>query len=396
MEKLQDWRGNSDRCMMNRLSLSLFLLFFIVIAPFKFSSSQGFREPASVVKDCFQRMAQLLAAKDPQSSFSLWRRFLSLPQKEFDYDYYQSNLRDLAQLEGDHFIPLGEGPEEVLAFIVASQRRLGLEESFEPKGWGQWRRGYFEKIIGRLKKRGRLNISDIDDLTRELFVGAYGPSLKWKKFFSGQYSDNQMMKRVVHEDLVKKGLLRVFKEYRLPANHLQKFSKTPWSKALMTSLFNLPMLAGLPPLYLPALKKVTISEALAREILENGLNENAMAKVELELGASFGVKERYEKLRKAYLAGVMVYLTIAGIYDTYQLTKELDEESAQIEESLDAGSQITEGLEVLEKENIDVFSEDSYTEGATFCEAIAECLAEVGDKEMCVSLMDPDSRCKHE
>lgn len=381
---------------MDKLNLFSFLLFFLVVGLNSPSQLRGKRHPASTGGQCFPQMAVLIEEQNPRSKMALWRRLLSLPSQDFNEDLYRAHLRDLEPLEGDHFRPLSDSPEGILAFIKASGDRVGMELEVDPARWSRFKRGHFEKVIEQLKKRGRLNLSSLDELTGELFVAAYGPRLKWRHFFRGDLARERIIQRVVYEDLVKKGLLKTFKDYRMPDNFLQKFYQTPWAKGLATTLFNLPVLAGLPPLYLPAVKKPVISEALSREILENGLTDNIVAKIELELGASFKTKEQYEKLRKAYMAGIMVYLTYAGVYDAYQLNKAIDEENEDLKESIEAGQEITADLEVLEEENINVFEENSYQEGSTFCEAISECLAEVGDRELCVSLMDPDSRCKSE
>jgi hypothetical protein len=188
----------------------------------------------------------------------------------------------------------------------------------------------------------------------------------------------------------------MFSDYRHPASFIQRFSQTPWGKGLLTGLLNLPVLSGLPPLYLPSLKKRGISEALGRELLEEGINEQTLIKIERELGESLVDRNRYEAIRRSYIAGAMTFVTLAGIYDMVQLNKVIDEEAEDIEMAKEEADDFLEVGEILKEENIDIFAEESYVAGQSFCEAIEECVASLEDVPMCQDLMDPDSRCKSE
>ncbi|MEC7276764.1 MAG: hypothetical protein VXV96_10625 [Bdellovibrionota bacterium] len=384
---------------MNRAPLFSFLCFFLMLAFFngdETSRQDLMRVPASVGGGCFEKMAFLLASKDPHGKVSLWKKMLSLPEGDFKGSDYLVYQQDLKELTGDDFIPANQSPEAIMAYIKVSGERLGIKEEFDPDKWSRFKRGQFEKIIRRLKKRRRLETASLEELTSELFIAAYGPDFKWRHFFSEDLARKRLVLRAAQEDLVSRGMFRMFSDYRHPASFIQRFSQTPWGKGLLTGLLNLPVLSGLPPLYLPSLKKRGISEALGRELLEEGINEQTLIKIERELGESLVDRNRYEAIRRSYIAGAMTFVTLAGIYDMVQLNKVIDEEAEDIEMAKEEADEFLEVGEILKEENIDIFAEESYIAGQSFCEAIEECVASLEDVPMCQDLMDPDSRCKSE
>jgi hypothetical protein len=169
------------------------------------------------------------------------------------------------------------------------------------------------------------------------------------------------------------------------------------------------MYLGTPPLYLPGKRPIKLSDELASEILHKGiLDDGVSRRLEMELGGRVMTPLRYEIIKNYYLKGIMVYVTLAGLYDFYQLNKELDEEKVFIQEATDEAVRILNIAEELEQSGIDIFSDEGLEEGSSFCEALFSCLETLGiSKETymngpeqyseelgtCRSLMDPDNRC---
>jgi len=388
--------------------LFAFLLFFTLLLPFRgtdFHYIKG-RIPASVQGQCYSGLTNLSRAIKPDSRFFSWKRWLSIPENRFNFDLYNDLISQYegALRSGENFTP-EQTSEGLLAYIKATVRSKDIDDSGMDLRLNLFREGKLEALHQRLLKRRKLESGRIEDLTAELFTTAFGPEVALKEFLNGNELKENLILRVVQQDIVDKGLLGVFFDYRLTKNNptfLQKFRNSMPGKAAMTGILNLPMLAGTPPLYLPGFSPLRLSEGLSGEMLDKGLSDDVLRRIDMEIGHSITDKARFNKIKNYYVSGVMVYVTLASLYDSYQLNKDLDEEAEALGEALNEVEDLVRKTEVLESSGIDVFSDEALEEGKTFCDAISSCLESVGVSEgetdspafsQCKQIMDPDNRC---
>lgn len=370
--------------------------------------SSAFRVPASQAAGCYESFSEFQVITDEKSRYSFWKRLVGLPEKRFDHDHYRQLVEKYSQREGEAlFMDVEKSSESVMAMV----RVLG--QKYNPEGVKDlklniFKEGSLERTVRRLSEKGRLESAQIDDLTRDLYLTAFGPEIKVKNLLRGKKAQEEALLRVVEQDLLSRGLIRVFKDYRYSQAHptfIQKFRRSRYGRGALTGLLNLPVYIGWPPLYLPGLKPIRLSEELASQILEQGLTEPIYRRLQMELGATVLNPLRYEIIKSYYLKGIMVYVTLAGFYDFYQLNKELDDEQQIIQEATDEAVRILNIAEDLEQNGIDIFADEAVKEGQSFCDAIYSCLETLGvsgDKASehpdevatCRSLMDPDNRCK--
>lgn len=389
--------------------LFAFFLFFLILVSFRGTDvhhTRG-RIPASLQGHCYRGLTNFTRALKPDSRFFSWKRWLSIPENRFDLDLYNDLITQYenALRSGENFTP-DQSSEGLLAYIKATVRSRDLDDSGMDLKLNLFREGKLEALHQRLLKRGKLESARIEDLTAELFTTAFGPEVSFKKFLNGDELKKKLILRVVQQDLVDKGLLGVFFDYRLTKNNptfLQKFRSTIPGKAAMTGILNLPVLAGAPPLYLPGFGPIRLSEGLSGELLDKGLSDDVLRRIDMEIGHSLTDKARFNKIKSYYVSGVMIYITLASIYDSYQLNKDLDEEAIVLDEALGEIEELVRKTEVLENSGINVFSDEELEEGRTFCDAISSCLKSVGVSEgeteapaftQCKQIMDPDNRCK--
>lgn len=390
-----------------------FALFFFAIFLHKSgvvlnSGSMALRTPASVESGCYESLFEYQVILNDKSRYSFWKRFVGLPEKRFDHDHYKSLVEVYGRRNGeDLFLNVESSSESVLALIRVMSDRYTPEMTGDLK-LNLFKEGSLEKIVRRLSEKGKLESAQIDDLTRELFTTAFGPEIKVKNLLGGKKAQEQAILRIVQQDLLSRGLLKVFKDYRYSQVHpsfLQKFRRSRLGRGALTGLLNLPVYIGWPPLYLPGLKPIRLSEELASEILQEGLTDPVYRRLQMELGSKVVSPLRYEIIKNYYLKGVVIYMTLAGLHDFYQLNKELDDEEQIIQEATAEAVRILDIAENLEQNGIDIFDENGVEEGKSFCDAILSCLETLGvtkdevdsqSEEMstCRSLMDPDSRCK--
>ncbi len=397
--------------MIHWLSFLLFSLAILVHQQgwiLKESHEFALRIPASEAPGCYESFHEYQVIVDEKSRYSFWRRFVGLPERRFDHEHYQQLVVDYSARQGDElFSNVEQTPEAMVAMARVIANKYTPEATPELK-LGIFKEAALERTVRRLANQGRLESAQIDDLTRNLFLTAFGPEIPVRNLLKGKKAKEAALLRIVQQDLLSRGLLKVFKDYRYSQANprfLQKFRSSKVGRAALTGLLNLPVYIGWPPLYLPGLKPVRLSEALASEILQEGLTEPVYRRLQMELGGRILTPLRYEVIKNYYLKGIMIYVTLAGFHDFYQLNKVLDDEQQIIQEATEEAVRILNMAENLEQNGIDIFEENGVEEGQTFCDAILSCLETLGissegidshpDKvETCRSLMDPDSRCK--
>ncbi|GEM_PF-3236448 len=391
-----------------------FILFFSIIFTHKVlqqDSMEGafsWRRPSSERLNCYQEMKDIQVINDPKKKTHFWRKFIGLPAERFNYQKYDEFVTEYNAREGDDlFSSIEETPESLLALTRAIGNRYVPPENMPTLKLNRFKEAALEGIVKRFQAKGRLEVAQIENLTRELYMTAYGPEVKLKNFFKGSEARDEIILRVVQQDLLSRGLLRVFSDYRISKNtpsFIQKFRQTKLGKAALTGIFNLPMYAGWPPLWLPDFKPLKLTDELADEVLDKGLTDNVLRRLDMSFSSDLVTRLRYDILRSYYLKGIMVYVSLAGLYDFYQLNKGLDDESEILQNATAEVVSILDSAADLEQSGIDIFTSQGIEEGKSFCEAIHSCLGTLGTTlsesspdqlKTCCSIMDPDNRCKN-
>lgn len=395
-----------------------FILFFLIVAPFKNNSesveriSFGKRTPAQVENQCYETMREAMVMGDKESRYSLWRRFIGFPESRFDKERYNELIEIYTKSAEDPTTIVEQSPEGLLALgraLVLRNAGEGIDLIPERAlKLNRFKEAHLEEVVSRLKNKGKLESAQIEDLTRELYLTAFGPEFKLRNYFFGKKAREELLLRIVEEDLLDKGLLRVFRDYRISKtkpSFIQKFNSSPYGKGALAGVLNLPVLIGWPPLFLPGFKPLRLSDELTDEILQKGLTPEVMRRIDMDFSSSAVDKARYEIIKRYYLKGIIIYVSLAGLYDFYQLNKELDQENEILVEAGEQAGELLELTSKLEAQGVDVFSESNVETGKTFCDAIKACLlsididpSEVGMEDpnfkACQSVTDPDSRCK--
>lgn len=366
------------------------------------------RTPSSVGPNCYEELKNIQVINDPKKKTYYWLKYLGLPTQRFDYQRYTELVTEYNSRVGeDLFSNVTESPEGLLALTRAIGNRYVPIENSPSLKLNIFKEAALESLVKRFQSKGRLEMGQIENLTRELYLIAYGPEVKLKSTFIGPKAREEVILRIVQQDLLSRGLLRVFTDYRLSRttpSFLQKFRQTKWGKAAITGIFNLPIYAGWPPLWLPDFKPLKLSDELADEVLDKGLTENVLRRIDMNFSSDLVTRVRYDIIRSYYLKGIMVYLTLAGLYDFYQLNKELDEESELLQSATTEAVNILDRAAELEHSGIDIFSSQGIDESKVYCDAINTCLESLGGStnredpgtfKTCQALMDPDSRCKN-
>ena len=153
------------------------------------------------------------------------------------------------------------------------------------------------------------------------------------------------------------------------------------------------------------------------ELLENGLTDEMVKKLEQEIGRRLGDKvtfnlqnrARYRLFRRYYMAGISAYLTYMMVMEFHETNSNLAEEADALDELASEMTTVLEDAMELEAKGYDIFekteTESAPTEGNRWCEAIQQCLEsegeEVGEKivkghdsySACKEFMDPENLC---
>lgn len=337
-----------------------------------YNDATRFRIPASGLSEAGCRsLAQDFLGSIGQPA---WKQFFE-GRRDFNFALYREKAAEFKMhIQGKD---LGDAlaevtppnrAEEVMAFLDALNETYRQSDITKVAELPRRSRKKLQKLAKKMASEKRVVWRDLESVVSEIYELNLGPRIQTKDFFNSELLKQRLMTRVFQEDLAQKGLKGVFKKYRIFADRphiINDFMKSKKGEALKTSLFNLPMFFGAPPLYLPRLRPMRLSKELADDILLNGFGPEQMAKFDesVRIGP-LGVsgQARYEILRKAYMLGATVYLSAAAMYEAYETDQVLDEEREvlnQIEE--DVSSDLNQALE-LEDRGYAIF-EDSAQKG---------------------------------
>ena len=378
----------------------------------KLSSFSLFREatlraPAQT-SDCSHLLNETLLFFRPPPGFHFWKR---LTQSNFGLNDF--SIERMQVLEGDYLSSLKVGPknlepeasaEGLMAFARATSSHAGMDPT-ELRHVSLKQTKALNSVLKKLSFQKRLSLDDIESLTLELFNAAFGPKTRPKGFFSFSERQKELILELSAADIARSGLFSSFSHFRFIQGNpslFRRFSNSRFASGLKVSLFNLPMLLGAPPLYLPKFKAPKLSRELSDELLRKGMTDELYERIQKEIGSRLIARDKYQEIRKYYMYGVMIYLVLAQAYETYQLDAELEETRGVLKEASDEALEITGSIEVLEKAGIDVFSDELIEDGNIFCQNLIECFEAFGVSKVdtesegfatCQDVIDPGNQC---
>ncbi len=409
-----------------RLSVALFTIFLVfgVLFPLK-ESSFSKRSPAAVEENtCFSLMKSFFGP--PQSRVS--KIFSAVTgigrESKFDYGKFVSYKRkyELQITSGSvENLDFERTPESLLALAEVMNRKNHLELGPSLQHLSYRKSRAVEKATKKLLGDRPLRVEDLENSISEIYSIILGPTFKLRDSI-GEAGKRRMMFRVFAEDAAINGLLPVLKKYKIfkDASKYQKlinFLDTKKGKTLLTGLLNLPVIWGIPPFYLPGMKRIRIPHEMVKEAMEKGMSDemaNRMIKaVNDQLVASGSLKmetqAKYRVFRRHYMYGIAAF-TFYIMYSDFRLAEQYREENRVYEEALEEVSETVSDLELLEERGFDLFerAEEASTESSlstSFCRAIEDCLnsekedtgvrpIEGSDSyKACKEFMDPDNQC---
>ncbi|MBT7610788.1 MAG: hypothetical protein HN576_13590, partial [Bacteriovoracaceae bacterium] len=348
---------------------------------------------------------------------------------KFDFEKYKflkaKYIEELLTTEVKN-LDFQKTPEGILALGEAINKDITSILDPELAGMSFLKRRKLERLVRSFESIDKPDLEHVEDLVANVYSTVLGNKFRLSHLMDSKIAKNKIMTRIVQQELLTQGLVSILSKNQnlLPTKRfLKKFMNSYKGKYLATMLFNLPVLAGFPPLYLPGLKQLKVPPELAREILEKGFTEEMMQKLNIEVLKGLKIKLEYrtgyELLRRYYMIGISIYLSYVILDEFYEGDK-IRQENFMLEEVARDMNSILDQAEVLQSRGIDIFGEDEATEFETvdptvrtefqmmdnpFCRAMKECLImhkeDTGEEALtesrpykeCKTFMDPDDKC---
>lgn len=321
----------------------LFIIFCFLMGTIIHSSrpllgSFPLRLPSSEQSDCNQILEKLATEAESNAI----ARFV-FQKTHFDEEIYESekawfidrlkSLQDGDKVFVEH---LGDRPlqhETIVAFIEAVRVSQGLYipvKTLTPS---------LKRKIMRLSQKLMAEqgpiFRDTQDVLSELFEQLYGSVPE--KLMMNSAQKKEVLSRAMMEAISFQGLQVVLPHFKSASESslIAGFRQSRLGKFSTTGFLNLPVLMGLPPLYLPGLRRLQLSPELAQKALDQGLNQVSLNELEKSLNLKSRTLSRrahYEIFRRYYMVGVSGYLILAMAYDSYQEHEALKQEQELLQE----------------------------------------------------------------
>lgn len=280
------------------------------------------------------------------------------------------------------------------------------------------KRGKLASLLRQLDKPSRFSLESYENIWAEIFTTRLGRWERFKSVFDGDHAKRQSMMLLMQEEIVRLGLVRSAKKYALlenPEPVIRRFKNSTLGKGLGASILNLPVMLGMPPLALPRFSRMRLPPELVNDLLEEGLTEANLARVDTFLkeysGGNFGIglatQDRYELIRRAYGAGLGVYFLTLAVWETYIRSEQIDEEEDAIIDSITEIEDLLDQAQKLEEQGYDIFADSKPSERKVLsreCRDLKDCLeGAIGpapwDKSSknykeCREFVDPENRCQ--
>jgi len=378
-------------------------LFSIILITWSCSTSQ--RSPASADGDCFELMQSILGVGQKSDLSDLYRKLMKRPLDQWNDRAYEDYFSILEREGANSYQSLPDSPESIVAMIDF----MGAQLKREPLTFESKKKKQAIKLIEKLKRKKKFEFRDVEAAVDDLLDLRFP-----ERFRFGSDGVEAHLQSLLHRDLVRSGLESIIAKYA-PENipRWTRFRQSKWGELFATSFWNLPVLTGMPPLYLPAAKVSRLSDELAQDILHNGLSDEVLKKVKLHY---YGENEElfsrfhgdYQFLRKRYLTAIGVYLSAYFVWDFYREQKEITQEAEKLDQMTEDGQGLLDMAKELEAAGVSIFDEPTNLQDMTenrFCELIENCIKEhTGqdqvinpEKELvraCRKFMDSAKKCR--
>ncbi len=391
--------------MIRGLFFWLFLIWGIFL---QLQSSPGpLRLPASLYDGCVDLLHPLLQKKNDKW---FWQNWSAKERDEFDkgrfYDAYIGYLHHKDNLTA---APLPADVEQLLAWIDVYFERLGSSlASADVKALRQKQLKYLRKWHQALEKGQGRGLHSFDGILEDMLTLLYAPKgmivRDGKKAMTRRWAHEVMLKRDLRSLLQYNGIT-MKKDWRnIPRHHFGRVG--------LNWIFNLPVLLGMPPLYLPKGKPFQLTDAMVDLIMNQGLTDKTLKSIDKLLDHDLRRKmtlplhyrAKYEIIRHYYHIGLGVYLSSVAILEGIEDVQLAKEERKWVEDLLVQGKSQVQAIQSLEKEGYILFN-DQQLGSNRFCFAVNQCLdllakrmdatIEVEDQNFrsCKEMMDPQNKC---
>ena len=223
---------------------------------------------------------------------------------------------------------------------------------------------------------------------------------------------------LLQEEIAKLGLEKAAKKYGMfenPEGVVRRFKNSKVGRFLAVSIFNIPVALGMPPLVLPRFRKPRLPEELARDLIDQGMTDINIARVDDFLkdysSGRFGINldklERYELIRRTYSAGLGAYFLVLAVWETVVRNSEITEEEEALAETITDIQGLLSSAEELEEQGYDIFEDQEANPQIKLsreCQDLKECLSSFGDYMQidknsveykdCKDFVDPQNKCQ--
>jgi hypothetical protein len=324
-------------------SLCLFLVMAFIFTTMIESSrpligEAPFRFPSSEDSPCGELLETLAteAESNAIARFVFQRTHFDENVFESEKDWFvrelshlQTNDKSFSQILGDR--PIQQ--ETIVAFIEAL--RLTQRSSIELRPLTPALKRKALRLSQKLMSTQAPVFRETQEILSELFEHLYG-SVPQRLFLRSDQK-KEILSRAMMESLSYQGLHFILPHFHEASRSslIAEFRQSRLGKITITGFLNLPVLMGLPPLYLPGLRRLQLPAPLALKALDQGLNDLSLRELEAGLNLRSGTlnnRARYEIFRRYYMVGVSGYLIMAMAYDSYQEHEALKLEKELLEE----------------------------------------------------------------
>ncbi len=307
--------------------------------------------------------------------------------------------------------------EETLALIEATLVSRGSARvDYERMDF--LKKGKLASLLRQLDKPSRFSMESYENIWSEIFITRIGRWESYKSIFDGDHAKKTAIMLLMQEEIAKLGLERAARKYGMfenPEGVVRRFKNSKVGRFLAVSIFNIPVALGMPPLVLPRFKKPRLPEQLARDLIDQGMTDINISKVDDFLkdysSGRFGINldklERYELIRRTYSAGLGAYFLVLAVWETVVRNSEITEEEEPLAETITDIQELLSSAEELEEQGYDIFEDQEanpHVKLSRECQDLKECLSSFGDYDQidknsveykdCKDFVDPQNKCQ--
>ncbi len=279
------------------------------------------------------------------------------------------------------------------------------------------KRGKLANLLKQINKPSRFSLESYENIWSEIFITRIGRWESYKSIFDGDHAKKTAIMLLMQEEIARIGLEKAAKKYGMfenPEGVLRRFKNSKLGRFLAVSIFNIPIVLGMPPLVLPRFKKPRLPADLANDLIEQGMTDLNVSRVDDFLkeysAGRFGINldklERYELIRRTYSSGLGAYFLVLAVWESFVRNRDISEEEDAITDTIAEIQDLISSAEDLQSQGYDIFS-DQVTESqvniSRECKDFKECLSTFGDYKQidkdsiqyrdCKDFVDPQNKC---